>query len=374
MADSANDKAQRSAADKERSRQLSRSVSAKEAAKATGQGGGRRGSRSAQSAGDQGRRTKEPQAQRAGAGRSPGRQKSGSGPAAARRAPARRPPRRGGWSRARLLTWGAIALVVVIVGVVVGLSQTSTTSTKGIHYTPEPVSAAVLEEITHVPASAYNAVGTGIPGLVYPPTVKQGQPPLTFDGKPGVFVMLGEFCPYCAAERWSIITALSRFGTFSGLKTMQSSPIDVYPKTQTFTFKTAKYTSPYIAAKLVEVYGQDKPTGTHPVINKPTKQEVALIKKYDVGGTTRSGTIPFSDWGNKVIFSGASYNPNPLQGLSRTTIAASLKNPKNPVTKLILGASNYMSAAVCSIDGGKPGAVCTSPGVKTAAKALGLGS
>jgi len=374
MADSANDKTQRSAADKERSRQLSRPVSGKEAAKTTGKSTRSQSSRSTSAGGGQARRTKEPQDQRARSGRGTTSGQAGrrAGSSAARRAPARRPPARGGRSRTRLYTWGAIAIVLVVVGVLVGISQTSSTTTKGVHYQSKPVSATVLHEITHVPASAYNAVGTGISGLVYPPTVKKGQKPLTFDGKPGIFAMLGEFCPYCAAERWAIITSLSRFGTFSGLKTMQSSPIDVYPKTQTFTFKTATYTSPYVAAKLVEVYGQDKATGTHPVINKPTKQEVALIKKYDVGGTTRSGTIPFSDWGNKVIFSGASYNPNPLQGLSRTTIAASLKDPKNPVTKLILGTSNYMSAAVCSIDGGKPGAVCTSAGVKAAAKALGL--
>ena len=263
-------------------------------------------------------------------------------------------------------------LVLVVVGVLVGISQTSSNSTKGVYYPPKPVSATVLHEITHVPLAAYNAAGTGISGLVYPPTVEKSQKPLTFDGKPGVFAMLGEFCPYCAAERWAIITSLSRFGSFQGLKTMQSSPVDVYPKTQTFTFKTATYSSPYLAAKLVEVYGQDNPTGAHHVITKLTKSEVALVKKYDVGGTTRSGTIPFSDWGDKVVFAGASYNPNPLQGLSRTTIAASLANPKNAVTKLILGSSNYMSAAICSIDGGKPGAVCSSAGVKAAAKALAL--
>ena len=374
MAESANDKPQRSAADKERSRQLSRPVSGKEAARATNQGGRQQGSRSTSGAGGQGRRVKEPQGQRARSGRgsAPGPAGRRAGTSAARRAPARRPPARGSRSRARLFTWGAVVLVLVVVGVLVGISQTSSTTTKGVYYPPKPVPATVLHEITHVPASAYNASGTGISGLVYPPTVEKGQKLLTFDGKPGVFVMLGEFCPYCAAERWATIASLSRFGTFSGLKTMQSSPVNVYPKTQTFTFKTTTYTSPYLSAKLVEVYGQDKATGKHSVITKLTKREVALVKKYDVGGTTRSGTIPFSDWGNKVVFAGASYNPNPLQGLSRTTIAASLKNPKNAVTKLILGASNYMSAAVCSIDGGKPGSVCTSAGVKAAAKALGL--
>jgi Domain of unknown function (DUF929) len=261
--------------------------------------------------------------------------------------------------------------VVVVVGVIVGVSQTSSTTTKHIFYNPRPVPATVLHEVTHVPTSAFDAVGTGGGGIT-PPTVVSSKKPLTIGGKPAVFGLFGEFCPYCAAERWAIIVSLSRFGTFTGLKTMQSSPIDSYPKTQTFEFNTMKYTSPYFASELVELYGQEKATGARPVINTPTKAEIDLIKKYDTGSGTRSGTIPFTDWGNKVIFPGATFNPEPLQTLSRATIAASLKDPGDPITQLILGASNYMSAAVCSLDGGKPGSVCASSGVQAAAKALKL--
>ncbi|MDA8312346.1 MAG: DUF929 family protein [Actinomycetota bacterium] len=275
-------------------------------------------------------------------------------------------------SRQNIFIWGAIALVVIIVGVIVAVSQTSSKTTKGITYHSTPVPATVLHEITHVPTASYNAVGTGIAGAISPPRVTSGQKLLKINGKPAMFSVLGEFCPYCAAERWAIITSLSRFGSFTGLKTMQSSPVDVYPRTQTFTFRSAKYTSPYLSADLLELYGQDKATGRHPVLTRPTKAELAIMQKYDTSGTTRSGTIPFTDIGNKVFFAGASYNPNPLQGLSRAAIAASLKNPKSPITKLILGTSNYMSAAICNIDGGKPGAVCSSPGVKDAAKALKL--
>jgi Domain of unknown function (DUF929) len=374
MADSAGDNPQRSAADKERSRQLSRPVSGKEVAKG-GRGGRPQG---AQGRAGQGARQARPgqQARRPQSGRGPAPRQAGRAGAkrpGARRPPARRPVRPAR-SRRGLYTWGAVALVVVIVGIVVGISQTSSPTTKGVYFKPTPVSAKVLDEISHVPTSTFNAVGTGITGDNYVPTAVTGQKPLKFGGKAGLFGLFGEFCPYCAAERWAIITSLSRFGTFTGLRTMQSSPIDVYPRTQTFEFNTTTYTSPYVAAKLLEFYGQDKATGKHTVINAPTKAEIALIKKYDVGGTTRSGTIPFMDVGNRVIFSGASFNPNPLQGLSRDTIAAALKNPDNPVTKLILGTSNYMSAAVCSIDGGKPGSVCTSAGVKAAAKALKLTS
>jgi len=39
------------------------------------------------------------------------------------------------------------------------------------------------------------------------------------------------YCPYCAAERWSIIVALSKFGNFSGLTYMLSSAFDIDPST-----------------------------------------------------------------------------------------------------------------------------------------------
>ncbi len=261
--------------------------------------------------------------------------------------------------------------MVVIVAVIVAVSQTSSTTTKGLHYKPKPVPAAVLAEITHVPASSFDAVGAGTGYAITPPKVDSSQKLLTTGGKPEVFGIFGEFCPFCAAERWAIITALSRFGTFTGLKTMQSSPVDSYPRTQTFEFHTATYASPYITAKLVELYGQDKVTLTHPRINTLTKEETHLGVKYDDGtGPKQLYSIPFTDWGNKVLFTSSSYDPQVLQGLSRSTIAAGLKTPSNPVTQLILGTANYMSAAVCYIDGGKPGSVCTSSGVQAAAKAL----
>lgn len=275
-------------------------------------------------------------------------------------------------SRTPLFTWGSVALALVVVIVVVVVSRTDgETPASKVHYTPEPVPASIVREITHVPASSYDAVGAGLPQITTPSVVST-QPALVLSGKPGLFGLFGEFCPFCAAERWSVITSLARFGTFTGIKTMQSSPVDTDPRTQTFEFATATYSSPYVSAALLEMFGQDKPTGTHPVIHDPSKLEEHLIEKYDTGSTS-SGTIPFFDVGNKVIFSGASYTPAVLKGLSRATIAADLSHPTNPVTELVLGTSNYLSAGICSIDGDEPGAVCTSAGVRAAAKKLDLG-
>lgn len=269
--------------------------------------------------------------------------------------------------------WGSIALVVLVVGVVVGVSQLSSISapTGDSSSAPRPVSATVLQEITHVPTAAYDAAGTGIAGGVSVPRLERSTTLLTKGGKPEVFYLSGDFCPYCAAERWAVITALARFGTFSGLRTMQSSSTDIYPKTQTFEFNDATYTSPYITATLLELYGQDRGTGTPAVIHTLTEHQRALVQRFDSSGPNRSGTIPFSDWGNRVVFSGATYSPSVLQGLSRSAIASSLASPGSLIAKLILGSSNFMSAAVCAIDGGKPGSVCTSAGVEAAARALG---
>ena len=42
--------------------------------------------------------------------------------------------------------------------------------------------------------------------------------------------MGAEFCPYCATERWSVVMALSKFGTFSHLVGTTSSSTDVDPR------------------------------------------------------------------------------------------------------------------------------------------------
>ncbi len=283
--------------------------------------------------------------------------------------PSQRRSPRPGRSRSTFYTWGAVALVMLVIVVLVVVSSTSS-KTKAMLYNAAPVPAPVLREVTRVPASVYNAVGTGIAGAIVPPRIETGQKALTFTRKPGVFGLFGEFCPYCAAERWAIITSFSRFGTFAGLETMQSSPVDVDPKTQTFTFKTATFISSYFTAKLVEYFGQDKPTGRHTVIGKLTKQEASLVEKYDHTTTTMS--VPFMDMGNKMISEGVSFTPGVLKGLARTTVASLLSNPNNDITKLIIGTSNYMSAGICTIDGGKPGSVCSSAGVQAAAEALKL--
>ena len=80
----------------------------------------------------------------------------------------------------------------------------------------------------------------------------------TVDGKPKIVFVGAEYCPFCAAERWSMIYWLSQFGTFKGLTQIQSSSTDIYPDTNTFTFYKSSYTSQYVDFNPNEVEDRDQ--------------------------------------------------------------------------------------------------------------------
>lgn len=368
MANDDQQKPARNPADKERSRQQSRAVSGKQAARAAASrpAQGAKGGKGAKGGGQRPAQGKGPRAQAGGGSGRSGRPRSTGVPV---------PPRR---SPGSLITWGVVGLVIVIVVVLVVVKISSGSSGSGTLVSPGPVPATVLHDVTHIPASVYDSVGVSSPTItVTAPKVVNGKTLLKIEGKPGVFFLGGEFCPFCAAERWTVIASLSRFGTFSGLKTMESNPTDTDPSTQTFTFVDTKFTSSYLGADLHELYSNrwNSARTNHEILKPLDKSESKLVTTYDKGtSSTSTGSIPFMDIGNKIISSGASYTPSVLQGLSREQIASDLSDPSNPVTKAIITTANYQSASYCSIDGEQPASVCTSKGVAAAAAALKLKS
>jgi hypothetical protein len=285
-----------------------------------------------------------------------------------------------------LFTWGAIGVVIVVVAVLVVVtvtrSNTPAATSGPTQFTPVP--ASIVQEVSSIPTSVYDKVGISSPAApVTAPTVVSGTPLLEIDGKPGVFYLGGEFCPYCAAERWAIVTSLARFGTWSNLGEMQSSSSDIDPSTQTFTFYKASLKSTVIGLRAVEHYSNipDSATGYYTQLEPLTKADQKIINTYytskylpGVAANNEVG-IPFVDIGNKAfVYQSSQYSPSILQNLTRQQIASGLTDPTNPVTEAILSSSNYLSAAVCAADGGQPSAVCKSKGVMTAAKALKLSS
>src|SRR5579875_3036502 len=190
-----------------------------------------------------------------------------------------------------------------------------------------------------------------------PPSKISGSP-LTSGGKPEMFYLGAEYCPYCGFERWGRVVPLSRFGTFSGLHTVHSSSSDVFPNTATWTFYKSSYTSKYLTFTPVEettnVADKSAPLGYVP-LQSPTSAEQALISHYNPSGAA----FPWVDFGNKYQISGSSVTPQVLQGKSWSQIAAALKDSSSPIAKAVDGTANYITAAICKLTGNQPASACT---------------
>jgi len=222
----------------------------------------------------------------------------------------------------------------------------------------------IVQEVTQVPQSVFDTVG--LQPNVAAPVILHGQQPLTFGAKPGIFYEGAEPCPYCAAERWAFVIALARFGSWSQLGIDQSATNDIDPATQTFTFSRATYSSPYVTVRTREILSNDQlSNGDYAPLQRLTPEETRLDERYTAAQyfPANPGYLPFVDFGNRVVISLSSYDPSVLHGLSREQIAADLSDPTNPVTMDIVATANYLSAATCLIDGGRPTSVCQSPGV-----------
>jgi hypothetical protein len=238
---------------------------------------------------------------------------------------------------------------------------------KSLQSNPKPAKksgaapAAVVKNATTIPASAFDTIAyqSGVGGLVH-----IAGTPLTQGGKPLVVYVGADYCPFCAAERWPLVAALSRFGTFRNLGATHSATADVYPDTPTFSFHGSTYTSKYLAFNAAELYGNRPVGNTYPRLEKPTALESQLVTKYDP-----KGTIPFIYLGNWIQTS-ASYNPQVLAGMSMSQIAQAIRNPQVVQSQAILGSANEFTAAFCQLTNGQPANVCTSKGVTAAAKHL----
>jgi len=278
-----------------------------------------------------------------------------------------------------LLAWGTVALVLVIVIVLVVIKITGgpVAPTPTTVPAPTPAPPAVVKAVTSIPASVYDAVGVkSTDAAVTPPTLLHGQPDLTSGGKPEIVFVGDEFSPYCAAERWPIVAALSRFGTFgTTLDAMQSGSVEVFPGTPTFTFVDTHYRSRYLSALLVEHYGNKKNSaGTAYSVLEPLTPEIkTLLARYDRStSASPGGIVPFVDIANQAVVAGGELSPAVLQQLSANDIATGLSDPHAPATQAIVAAANYLSATICEADGEQPARVCTSAGVRAATSALGL--
>lgn len=333
-------------------------------------------------------RARERLSQRSGGGGGRGGSRGGGG---------RRPPSgrgrggRGGrgsasWSTGRTAGIFGGAFVVIAVVIIVLISVLGSTSGKkvGQPIAWKPAPASYTTALANVSSAQLEAAGTSAVSAsistVFTATPKAKA--ITKDGKPVLVYIGAEYCPFCAASRWPMIIALDRFGTFTGLGTIASSPYDSWPNTNTFSFWKAKYSSPYLVFEPTEVTtnvcadlsGSTCVDADYKPLQSLTPLDTELLKTYE----SSQLSIPFLAWGGKFISAGALYDPTLINlggttnnpggdPMSYSTIIDNIKSsPLTQAGQAILGTANVYSAALCEMTGGKPGSVCDSPAVKAA--------
>ncbi len=301
---------------------------------------------------------------------------------AAQRAAARRAQVR---TRVLLAAGGIVAVIAVTLAMV--LVKTGSPAAPAATPSSAPSGtalAAVVRDLTTVPGSVFEAVGGGtlVAGDIGKATAVGGGyltpvsgSPLTSGGKPEIVYVGADFCPYCAALRWPLIVALSRFGSFSGLSPARSGiangagQAEPYPATPTWTFYGSAYSSPYLTFTAVETNTSvpDATTGGYTALQTPTGAQQALMAKYDP-----SSGIPFVDIGNAYVQLStlAPYGPQSLQGKTWSQITAALRDPSSALAKQIDASANYLTAAICKVTGNQPATACT-PAVRSLQGRLG---
>ena len=260
----------------------------------------------------------------------------------------------------RRFAWIAIGSVLVVVAGLVVVKIVTRPSAAGKSGLTSP---AVVRQVADVPESTLDAVGAGtsrqLPAAL-PPTT----PPLEAGGLPHVVYVGAEYCPYCAAQRWPLVMALSRFGRFTGLGESESATDDVYPGTKTFTFHGSSYSSPYLVFTGVETHtNQPALGGGYTTLETPTAEENRIISTFDrppYVPSSGAGAIPFLDIANRWVMSGTGVSPQVLQGMSMEQIAGKLSSPSDPVAQGIDGSANVLTAAICDATGNEPANVCGS--------------
>jgi hypothetical protein len=264
----------------------------------------------------------------------------------------------------------AVGVIVLLVAALVVAKLASTGAAAKTAVGSTSASATLTSALSQVPAAVLNAVGTGTannpPTAITAPALKQG-------GKPRVLYIGAEYCPYCAAQRWAVAQALSRFGTWSGLGQTTSSASDIDPNTATLSFHGATLTSQYVSFTGVETTTNQLAGSNYQPLDTPTAADAALLQTYDAPPYLPSGTagsIPFLDIGGAYISSGASYDPQLLAGKTHQQIANALKSPADPMAQAIDGAANAITAAICKTTNNQPAAVCAAPAVTAAASTL----
>jgi len=257
-------------------------------------------------------------------------------PALAGRRPLKR--RRSPWTWVTLAAVGVALLTIVVVAV---------TRSGGAGSSSAPVAEGAL-----LPRSN-RAIAPGVLQSIH----QVSATPRVENGKPIVFFMGGQFCPFCAADRWAFVKATSRFGTWGNLRPLSSQRGQTATTAcRPTTWVDASYQSDLLSMHHKEVADTD---GNQLQSLEGVEQD--FVNQYDP-----SGGFPFMVVsGSPGQFTvGLAYSPALIQGQSFDALRAAVDSDADtPAVKAIDDEADAITALLCRTTGGKPGNVCSVPSI-----------
>jgi len=203
----------------------------------------------------------------------------------------------------------------------------------------QPVTAGDLATLKQIALAPYGPSGISMLSSVKNYTGT----PLTAQSKPLVVYIGADYCPFCSIQRWPLIIALDRFGNFSRLVYMASSPSEGdYP---TFSFHTSTYSSNYLVFQGYEQQDRN---------NQPLD---AVPSNYTGVFSQYGSAYPFSNFGNRYIIPGAMMSPVSLTGKTQADVLNDIKTGTSLGIQ-IKEAANVITALICKLTNNHPTGVC----------------
>jgi len=243
-----------------------------------------------------------------------------------------------------------VTIVVVIAAILVlligGFYYAYMQSNIEHRYDNQPVTPNDILTLRQMSSSPY---GPTSPSMLSAIKTVNGVP-FAVGGKPLLVYIGADYCMYCAAQRWSIVLALMRFGNFSGLEYMSSSPAE--GDLPTFTFQSATYTSKYLAFQGFEE--QDR--NSQPLETVPSNY-TTLFSKY-------GSAFPFMNFGDQYVISGALWSPSLMEGYNYTGVYSAVRSNSTLGSEIKAGA-NVVTALICKLTDNKPDTVCSQPPINS---------
>jgi Domain of unknown function (DUF929). len=155
-------------------------------------------------------------------------------------------------------------------------------------------------------------------------------------GKIVILFIGAEACPFCAAESWSIVSALSQYGTWNGLSPIISNATDSIPKVPGYTFANATLESSQVSFVEVEL----TTTSWDQKLQSLNSSESQLYKEYDP-----NGLIPFLLIGGMYLHIGSAVSPYLISNMDWDQ-CYNLSKSKNAFHDQVINESSNISQVI----------------------------